>query len=188
MRSKADKLIWIDLEMTGLNTLTDHILEIAAIITDRGQTGQFKTIAESDNLIVYQPPEVLEAVEGWSKHHHSASGLLESVKHSQITLEDAQDKILAFIKQHVDLKASPMCGNSICQDRRFLFRCMPKLEEHFHFRNLDVSTLRELVHYMNPKMTPFIKEYKHRALDDVRESINELNHYIRYVRGQHDIV
>jgi len=170
----AGGLIWIDLEMTGLNTDTDRIIEVATIITDNA----LNIIAEGPVLAVHQPDTVLDGMDEWNTRTHGGSGLVERVKTSTLSEFDAEKLTLEFIQQHVPKNKSPMCGNSICQDRRFLARLMPELEAWFHYRNLDVSSVKELVYRWRPEIgNSFVKKNTHQALDDVRESIEELRHY-----------
>jgi oligoribonuclease len=167
-------LIWIDLEMTGLNPDSDRIIEMACIITDSALT----VVAEGPVIAVSQPLALLDGMDEWNKRTHGASGLIDRVKASTIGEAEAERLALDFVSRHVPQKRSPMCGNSICQDRRFLARAMPDLEAWFHYRNLDVSTLKELATRWRPEMaTGFTKRATHRALDDVRESIEELRYY-----------
>lgn len=174
MNPKADNLIWIDLEMTGLDTNNDRILEIATIVTD----AQLNILAEGPNLAIHQPNEILEKMDNWNTRQHHGSGLTERVRNSIVTEEQAEAQTIEFLMQYVPPGKSPMCGNSICQDRRFLFRCMPKLEQYFHYRNLDVSSVKELATRWAPEILNGIKkESRHRALDDVRDSITELRYY-----------
>jgi len=170
----ANNLIWIDLEMTGLDPFTDQILEIATIVTN----SQLETIAEGPVLAIHQPEDVLAAMDDWNTSHHTASGLLERVRASDVDLRRAETETLDFLRPLVPAGASPICGNSICQDRRFLARLMPELEAYFHYRNLDVSTLKELALRWAPKILDgFKKKNNHLALDDIRESIAELRYY-----------
>jgi oligoribonuclease len=176
----ATNLIWIDLEMTGLDTQKDEIIEIATIVTD----GDLNILAEGPVIAIHQSEEKLGAMDDWNQRQHSQSGLLERVRSSTSDEQQAQRQTLAFLKSLVPHGASPMCGNSICQDRRFLARCMPELEAYFHYRNLDVSTLKELVKRWAPSIGEgFVKQGKHLALDDIRDSIAELvfyrNHFLR---------
>jgi oligoribonuclease len=174
---KADNLIWIDLEMTGLDTQTDHIIEIATIVTD----GQLRMVAEGPVLAIHQPDTVLAAMDEWNRTTHGGTGLLQRVRESRLSAADAEVQTLAFLSQHVAAGASPMCGNSICQDRRFLARAMPTLERFFHYRNLDVSTVKELARRWAPDVLAGVqKASTHLALDDIRESIQELEHYRRH--------
>lgn len=166
-------LIWLDLEMTGLDTQNDFILEIATVITD----AELNILAEGPVLAIHQSDERLDAMDKWNQRQHKKSGLIERVKQSTTTTEEAETITLEFIKHYVPHGKSPMCGNSICQDRRFLSRCMPKLENHFHYRNLDVSTLKELVLRWYPKVHKFKKKQTHLALQDVKDSIEELGYY-----------
>ncbi|MET0986695.1 MAG: oligoribonuclease [Steroidobacteraceae bacterium] len=168
------RLIWIDLEMTGLKTDSDHIIEIATVVTDK----DLKTLAEGPVLAIHQPPQVLEAMDDWNRKQHASSGLAARVRSSTITAAQAEKQTLDFLSQWVPPGTSPMCGNSICQDRRFLARQMPALERYFHYRNLDVSTLKELARRWSPQIiSTFQKSSTHLALDDIRDSIRELAHY-----------
>jgi oligoribonuclease len=167
-------LLWLDMEMTGLSPDTDRIIEIAIVVTD----ADLNTVAEAPVLVVHQPDEVMDAMDSWNKGTHGKSGLIERVKASQLDEAEAEAQMLAFVKQHVPAKTSPMCGNSICQDRRFMARCMPQLEAFFHYRNLDVSTLKELAKRWRPGLSEgFKKSNKHEALADIYESIDELKYY-----------
>lgn len=170
----AENLIWIDLEMTGLEPETDVILEIATIVTD----SQLNILAEGPSLVVHQPDEVLNNMNAWCIEQHGKSGLTQRVRESRISAEEAEQQTLAFLAQWVSARTSPMCGNSIGQDRRFLVRYMPTLEAFFHYRNLDVSTVKELASRWAPAVRDgVVKNGTHLALDDVRESIAELRHY-----------
>lgn len=172
--SSALNLIWIDLEMTGLDTDRDHIIEIATIVTD----SDLNVIAEGPVFAVHQPDAVLAGMDEWNTRQHGQSGLTERVRSSHIDLAAAEQHTLAFLRQHVAAGKSPMCGNSICQDRRFLAREMPELERFFHYRNLDVSTLKELVKRWRPDLAGgFSKTSSHLAMDDIRDSIAELQYY-----------
>jgi len=167
-------LIWIDLEMTGLNPDADRIIEMACIITD----GALNIVAEGPVIAIKQPDALLDAMDEWNKRTHGQSGLIDRVKASTVTEAEAERRMLEFVSRYVPARRSPMCGNSICQDRRFLARAMPALEAWFHYRNLDVSTLKELVMRWRPDLIGgFTKRATHRALDDVRESIEELRYY-----------
>lgn len=167
-------LIWIDLEMSGLDTETDRILEVATIITD----SELNTVAEGPVLVVHQPASVLDGMDEWNTRTHSETGLTERVRVSALNEADVEQQTLAFVQQYVPKAKSPMCGNSICQDRRFLARCMPDLEAWFHYRNLDVSTLKELARRWKPDVySGVVKQNTHKALDDIRESIEELRYY-----------
>ncbi|MEM9601840.1 MAG: oligoribonuclease [Pseudomonadota bacterium] len=174
----ASNLIWIDLEMTGLDPDRDAIIEVATIVTD----AQLNNLAEGPVLAVHQSDAVLDAMDAWNQTHHGQSGLIERVRHSSLDAATAEQQTLAFLHEWVPPGVSPMCGNSICQDRRFLARLMPELEAHFHYRNLDVSTLKELVRRWSPDtLSQFSKRGTHLALDDIRESIAELQFYRRSV-------
>jgi len=174
MAQNQNNLIWLDMEMTGLSPDTDRIIEVAMVITDNN----LDTVAEAPTLVVHQPDSVLDGMDAWNKSTHKKSGLIEKVQAS--TLDDAtvEAQMLAFLKQYVPLGTSPMCGNSICQDRRFMARWMPKLETYFHYRNLDVSTLKELAKRWKPEVAKGLKKHgRHEALADIYESINELKYY-----------
>jgi oligoribonuclease len=171
---RAENLAWIDLEMTGLDPFKDHILEIATIVTD----AELNVLAEGPVLAIHQPEAVLAALDDWNTRHHGQSGLLERVRNSAVTEAEAEAATLAFLQRWCAPKQVPLCGNSICQDRRFLARCMPRLEAFFHYRNLDVSTLKILARLWAPDVAEAVKKQnKHQALDDIRESIAELRHY-----------
>jgi oligoribonuclease len=173
MRS-AENLIWIDLEMTGLKTDSDSIIEIATVVTDK----ELSVIADGPVLAIHQSDEVLARMDAWNQRQHGSSGLLARVRASQVTLAEAQRRTLEFLTPLVDAGVSPMCGNSICQDRRFLARLMPELERYFHYRNLDVSTLKELARRWAPQVSEgFVKQGAHLANADIHESIRELRHY-----------
>lgn len=174
MATDASNLIWIDLEMTGLNPDTDRIIEIASVVTDK----HLNILAQGPVFAVHQSDAVLAGMDDWNQKHHGQSGLIDRVRASAISAEQAEAETLAFLKQWVPAKSSPICGNSICQDRRFLYRYMPKLEAYFHYRNLDVSSVKELAVRWSPKiLDSFIKVASHQALDDILESIDELRHY-----------
>ena len=178
MAGDPNNLIWIDMEMTGLQPDADRIIEIAMLVTD----AQLALVAEGPLLVVHQPDEVLEAMDTWNKNTHKKTGLIERVRTSTLSEADAERSALDFLSRHVPANNSPMCGNSICQDRRFLARWMPKLEAHFHYRNLDVSTLKELVRRWKPElMKGFAKEGRHEAMADILESIEELKFYRKIV-------
>jgi oligoribonuclease len=167
-------LLWLDMEMTGLSPDSDRIIELAIVVTD----ADLNTVAEGPVLVVHQPDEVMNAMDNWNKGTHGKSGLIDRVKASQLNEAEAETQMLEFVKQHVPARTSPMCGNSICQDRRFLARYMPQLEAFFHYRNLDVSTLKELAKRWRPGLSEeFKKSNKHEALADIYESIDEMKYY-----------
>jgi oligoribonuclease len=170
-------LVWMDLEMTGLDPEIDTILEIATIITD----GQLNVVAEGPNLAVHQPDAVLDAMNEWCKQHHGDSGLTERVRQSSVSLQEAEQQTFDFIRQYVPERSSPLCGNSIHQDRRFLVRYMPELEAWLHYRNIDVSTIKELAGHWYPGLSTPEKSGNHLALADIRESISELQFYRKKV-------
>ena len=178
MPADANNLIWIDMEMTGLTPDSDRIIEMAMLITDP----DLNLLAEGPVLVIHQPDEVLDAMDSWNKGTHKKSGLIDKVRASRLAEAEAEAQAVQFLRQHVPANTSPMCGNSICQDRRFLARWMPKLESYFHYRNLDVSTLKELVRRWKPEAAKgFAKEGKHEALADILESIEELKYYRKTV-------
>lgn len=167
-------LIWIDLEMTGLDTQRDTIIEIATIVTDK----HLQILAEGPVLAIHQSEATLAAMDNWNTRQHGQSGLIERVRQSKISAKDAEQQTLDFLSQYLQAGKSPMCGNSICQDRRFLAREMPQLEAFFHYRNLDVSTVKELARRWRPEILDGVKKTSsHLALDDIRDSIVELRYY-----------
>ena len=169
-----DNLIWIDLEMTGLDTDNDLIIEIATIVTD----AQLNVLAEGPVMAIHQSNEVLKGMDEWNTNQHGKSGLTQRVRDSRINEAEAEAKTIEFLQKWVPERASPMCGNSICQDRRFLHRCMPKLEAYFHYRNLDVSSMKELANRWAPDVAKgFKKGEAHLAMEDIRDSIAELRYY-----------
>lgn len=173
-----NNLIWIDLEMTGLDTQNDQIIEIATVVTD----SNLAILAQGPVIAIHQPDEIMSAMDAWNTSHHGDSGLTSRVSQSTATAEDAERETLEFLRQYVAPGKSPMCGNSICQDRRFMARLMPELETFFHYRNLDVSTLKELTRLWKPELIGgFVKKGAHLALDDILESIEELKYYREYL-------
>ncbi|WP_296056163.1 oligoribonuclease [uncultured Amphritea sp.] len=172
--SRQNNLIWIDLEMTGLDPEHDRIIEIATIVTD----SQLNILAEGPNLVVHQSDELLDSMDEWCTKQHGQSGLTQNVRNSRISERQAELDTIEFINEYVDKGASPICGNSIGQDRRFLVKYMPELEAWFHYRNLDVSTIKELARRWAPDVLDgVVKKGSHLALDDIKDSINELQHY-----------
>ena len=174
MAQDNNNLIWIDLEMSGLQPERDMILELAVVMTD----SELNVLAESPVLVVHQPDAVLDGMDAWNKGTHGKSGLIDKVRASTLDEAAAEAQMIEFLKQYVPASKSPMCGNSICQDRRFMARHMPKLEAYFHYRNLDVSVFKELARRWRPKLYDgFKKVSKHTALADIYESIDELKYY-----------
>ncbi len=174
MAQDSTNLIWIDLEMTGLDTWSDKIIEIATIVTD----SSLNILAEGPTMAIHQPDDVMAEMDEWNTKQHGKSGLTERVKLSSFDVVMAEKITIEFLQQYVPAGASPMCGNSICQDRRFLARWMPELEDFFHYRNLDVSSIKELAKRWAPEVAKgMVKSGNHLALDDTRDSINELIHY-----------
>lgn len=176
--SAENRLVWIDLEMTGLDPDRDRIIEIATLVTD----ADLQLVAEGPVLAIHREEAILELMDDWNRSTHGGSGLLERVRQSRTSEREAELATLAFLREHLAAGSSPMCGNSICQDRRFLARWMPELEAFFHYRNLDVSTLKELARRWAPGVAEgFTKQSAHLALDDIRESVAELAHYRRHL-------
>lgn len=174
MKPSSKNFIWIDLEMTGLDPEQDYVIEIATVVTDNN----LEILAEGPVLAIHQPDTILNAMDEWNTKHHGKSGLTERVKQSKITEEKAQTETIEFLMQYVPCGKSPMCGNTIYQDRKFLSKWMPKLEQYFHYRNLDVSTIKILAKHWRPGiMKGFKKKSKHIALEDIRDSIAELCYY-----------
>jgi len=177
MPQDPSRLIWIDMEMTGLNPDTDTIIEIATLVTD----AHLNVVAEGPVMAIYQTDTVLAGMDEWNTRQHGQSGLIQRVQDSLVTMREAEKATLAFLQQYVPAQTSPMCGNSICQDRRFLWRYMPKLENYFHYRHIDVSTLKELCQRWSPRTAErFSKDSKHLALADIYDSIAELRYYREY--------
>ncbi len=174
MTADPHNLIWIDLEMTGLMPESDRIIEIATVVTDK----ELNVIAEGPVFAIHQDDHLMDGMDDWNTRQHGKSGLTQRVRESTVGEAKAEQETIAFLQRHVLPSKSPMCGNSICQDRRFLARCMPDLEKFFHYRNLDVSSLKELVVRWAPKLLESVeKESSHLALADIYDSINELKHY-----------
>jgi oligoribonuclease len=172
-----NNLIWIDLEMTGLEPQTDQIIEIATVVTNKN----LEVLAQGPVIAIQQPLSIMNAMDEWNTTHHGGSGLTQRVLNSKDSMSVAEEETVDFLAQYVGPGTSPMCGNSICQDRRFMARLMPKLEAFFHYRNLDVSTLKELARLWKPDIVPgFNKKGAHLALDDILESIDELKYYREY--------
>ena len=171
---KKDRLVWLDMEMSGLNPEKERILEIAMVVTN----GDLEIVAEGPVLVVHQEDALLDGMDAWNKGTHGRSGLITKVKESTLTEEAAEKLCLEFLAKHLKAGASPMCGNTIHQDRRFMARYMPKLEAYFHYRNIDVSTVKELCRRWQPEIAKsFAKQQAHTALADILESIEELRHY-----------
>lgn len=172
-----NNLVWVDLEMTGLDPSKDQILEIATLVTD----SELNIIAEGPNLAVFQPEEVLALMDEWNQTHHGGSGLLDRVRASRESVASAERRTLEFVALHCKAKTSPLCGNSVWQDRRFLDRWMPDLNNHFHYRIIDVSSVKELARRWYPELPPLAKKESHQALADIRESLEELRYYRRSI-------
>ena len=180
MPHHPDNLIWIDLEMTGLDPSADRIIEIATVVTDK----YLNVLEEGPVMAIHQPDDVLRGMDDWNTRQHAGSGLTERVRQSTLSAKEAEARTVEFVANFVAEGQSPMCGNSICQDRRFLAREMPRLEAYFHYRNLDVSTLKELAKRWAPDvMEAYTKTSTHLALDDIRDSIEELRHYREHLLG-----
>jgi oligoribonuclease len=174
MAADSNNLIWVDMEMSGLDPTIERVLEVAIVITDT----QLNSVAEGPVVVVHQPAAVLDAMDAWNKSTHAKSGLIERVKASRLTEADADAQLVEFLKQHVPAGVSPLCGNSVHQDRRFMVKYLPAFEAYFHYRNLDVSTLKELMRRWKPELAAgMIKHGRHEALADVYESIDELKYY-----------
>jgi oligoribonuclease len=174
MTADANNLIWVDMEMSGLDPEIEKVLEVAIVVTDT----HLNTVAEGPVVVVHQPAAVLDAMDAWNKSTHAKSGLIERVKASTLTEADADGKLVEFLQQHVPAGVSPLCGNSVHQDRRFMVKYLPKFEAHFHYRNLDVSTLKELMRRWKPELAAgMTKHGRHEALADIYESIDELKYY-----------
>ncbi len=174
----SENLIWIDLEMTGLDTFHDRIIEIATVVTDK----HLNELAAGPVMAIHQPESVMNEMDAWNTRQHTESGLWDRVRESPVDAAMAEAETIEFLRRWVPARSSPMCGNSICQDRRFLAREMPKLEEFFHYRQIDVSTIKELARRWNPELLAgFKKSSRHLALDDVRDSIDELKYYRQFL-------
>jgi len=174
MTAKTQRLVWIDMEMTGLDPDAERIIEVAAVVTE----SDLNIVAEAPVLVIHQSDALLAAMDKWNMSTHTKSGLIAKVRASTLTEDAAQDQLLAFLAQHVPAGKSPLCGNTISQDRRFMRRYMPRLDAFFHYRNLDVSTLKELARRWKPAVyKSFAKHSRHEALADIHESIAELKHY-----------
>ena len=172
--ARSDNLVWIDMEMTGLDPDVDRILELAIIITD----SDLNILAEGPVITVFQADSVLNGMDEWNTTHHVESGLVDRVRKEGVPIAEAEETLLAFLEQHVDQGSSPLCGNSVGQDRRFMVKYMPKIDDYLHYRILDVSTIKELARRWRPEIySGVVKKGEHRALDDVRESIEELKYY-----------
>jgi oligoribonuclease len=174
MPASAEHLIWVDMEMTGLDPDRDRVIEVAMVITDAA----LNPVAQAPVLVVHQSDAVLAGMDAWNTATHGRSGLTARVRASSLDEAAVEEQLLAFLAEHVPARSSPMCGNSVCQDRRFMARWMPRLERHFHYRNLDVSTLKELARRWRPEvLAGVVKQQRHEALADIEESIAELRHY-----------
>ena len=174
LRPNEFNLVWVDMEMTGLDPDKDRIIEVAIVVTD----SNLNILGEGPVFAIHQPDEILDGMDAWNKGTHGRSGLIERIKASTVTEEEAEAALIEFLKKYVPQGKSPMCGNTICQDRRFMARGMPKLERFFHYRNLDVSTLKELCKRWKPELASgFKKHQKHTALADILESVEELRYY-----------
>ena len=174
MAADSNNLIWVDMEMSGLDPTIERVLEVAIVITDT----QLNTVAEGPVIVVHQPAAVLDAMDAWNKSTHAKSGLIERVKASRLKEAGADAQLVEFLKQHVPAGVSPLCGNSVHQDRRFMVKYLPAFEAYFHYRNLDVSTLKELMRRWKPELAAgMTKHGRHEALADVNESIDELKYY-----------
>ena len=177
MAQNENHLIWLDMEMTGLEPEKERIIELACVVTDQN----LETVAQGPVLVIHQSDALLDAMDTWNKATHSKSGLIDKVKASTLTEQEAQIQMIEFLKQYVSAGKSPLCGNSVHQDRRFMFAYMPKLEQFFHYRNLDVSSVKELAKRWRPEiMSGLKKNASHLAMDDIRDSIAELKYYRQY--------
>ena len=175
----TDRLLWLDMEMTGLRPERERIIEMALVVTD----GDLNVVAEGPDIVIHQPDEVLDAMDEWNKSHHGGSGLLDAVRSSTVSEADAAREALAFVRAHCPKRAVPLAGNSVHQDRRFLQTHMPEIDEYLHYRNVDVSTVKELARRWYPAVAAAVpaKKNVHRALDDIRESIEELRYYREHI-------
>ncbi len=178
MTQDANALVWMDLEMTGLYPDHDRIIEIASVVTD----SDLNIVAEGPVIAIHQPPELLDAMDEWNTTTHTETGLVERVRASEVSEREAEEQTIAFLSEYVQKGRSPLCGNSISQDRRFLYRYMPELQDFMHYRNLDVSSVKELALRWYPEIAAQLeKRNTHRALDDIRESIEELKFYREHI-------
>ena len=178
MPGHPENLIWTDLEMTGLDPDCDRIIEIATVVTDK----QLNELGVGPVLAIHQPESLMEKMDDWNTRQHTSSGLWDRVRASEVSVAQAEDETLDFLRDFVPAGTSPVCGNSICQDRRFMYRLMPELEVFFHYRNLDVSSIKELAKRWSPQiLSGFKKQSKHLALEDIRDSIDELKHYRQFM-------
>ncbi|MFK5971283.1 MAG: oligoribonuclease [Candidatus Marithrix sp.] len=176
MSQNSNNLIWIDLEMTGLDPNNDTIIEIATVVTD----GNLNVIKAGPIMAIHHSDKVLSIMDEWNITHHGASGLTERVRQSKVSIKTAEELTLDFLQQHIPANISPMCGNTVCQDRRFLYNYMPELEKYFHYRHIDVSTFKELAKRWLPTLPEFKKESKHLAIYDIYDSIEELKYYRKH--------
>jgi oligoribonuclease len=178
MALNENHLVWLDMEMSGLDPEKERILEVAVVVT----SAELEVVAEGPVLVIHQPDSLLDGMDAWNKSTHGRSGLIDKVKQSTLTEAQAEEQLIAFLSQHVPAGKIPLCGNSIGQDRRFMVRYMPRLEAFFHYRSVDVSTLKELARRWKPEVVKsFQKKSRHEALADIHESIDELRHYRKYL-------
>ncbi|MBN2803542.1 MAG: oligoribonuclease [Deltaproteobacteria bacterium] len=173
----SKNLVWMDLEMTGLNPINDKIIEIAVVVTD----SELNIVANGPEIVIFQPESVLETMDDWNTRHHTASGLIDKIRASHIMVSEAEEQILNFLKKQVEKRVAPLCGNSICQDRRFIANHMPLIDNYLHYRNIDVSSIKELAGRWYPGFDSFSKKKAHTALSDIMESIEELKYFRKNV-------